>query len=138
MGARAFAVSLLVSAMSCASGLTLPTGDQNGDRKIVLALGESQPISDTNLVVTFEAVAEDSRCPTGVTCIWAGDAAVRIRIDAPKARPSTYTLHTNERMGRDVMHGGLRVQLVAVTPYPAADKQPRADEYRVTLLIQRA
>src|SRR3989442_2310587 len=88
--------------------------------KAVLALGESLKVRDTGVTVSFEEVVEDSRCPTGVTCIWEGDAAVKISIHTPDTSPSSYTLHTSQRFAREAEHGGYRVVLVAVTPHPAA------------------
>jgi hypothetical protein len=102
-----------------------------------LAPGGSLHIPATNLVVTFEAVVEDSRCPAGTQCVWEGDAAVRIRIDAPQRRAVKYTLHTSERSGRAIVHGPVTVELAAVAPLPAAGRKVRPDEYRVTLRITK-
>jgi hypothetical protein len=64
------------------------------------------------------------------------DAAVRIRVDAPYAAAATYTLHTNEALGHEISHAGVRVGLVTVAPHPTADKKPQPGEYRVTLSAQ--
>lgn len=45
-----------------------------------LRLGSTVRIRGTDLHVTFEQVTEDSRCPVNVTCVWAGQAAVELRI----------------------------------------------------------
>jgi hypothetical protein len=132
----AFAAVLSMCLGLCASGFPRRT-DQDPNQPIVLAPGDSLRIPDTSLVLTFETVVEDSRCPAGARCVWEGDAAVRIRIDAPHERPSTYTLHTNERLGRALVHGQVRVELAAVAPYPAADRKVRPEEYRVTVQIHR-
>jgi hypothetical protein len=102
-------------------------------QEIVLAVGGSRQIAGTEVTLTFRAV-EDSRCPKGVTCVWAGDAAIELRVTSPTASVS-YTLHTNDESARRVEHDGLRIQLVSLTPEPAGDEKPRQEEYRVTLLV---
>ena len=131
----ALAIVVVISVASCAFSPVGPMPSQ--DPEIVLAPGASVRVTGTSLTVSFEAIVEDSRCPTGVTCVWEGDAAVGIRIDMPKASPSRYTLHTNSGFAREAEQDGVLVRLVDVTPHPAADRKTQPDEYRVTLLIKR-
>jgi hypothetical protein len=109
---------------------------QDSGSEMVLAAGASQRIPDTDLTVSFEAAVEESRCPSGATCVWAGDVAVRIRIDTPKASSARYILHLNLPSAREAEHVGTRVRLLNVTPHPTTDHKPRPAEYRVTLLIK--
>jgi len=100
-------------------------------------MGESLRVPDTTVTVRFEEVTEDSRCPTGTTCIWEGDAAVRIGFTIPNAPPASYVLHTSQRFAQKAEHGGTSVLLVTLVPHPTANGETRRDEYRVTLLIER-
>jgi len=104
---------------------------------MVLAIGAPQRASGSELTVTFEAVVADSRCPTGVQCIWAGDAAVRLRLVMPNLPHAIVTLHTNLDTAKDTTYAGWTVSLQAVTPAPSADAAVRAEDYRATLLITR-
>ena len=36
------------------------------------------------LHITFEGVSDDSRCPRGAQCVWAGDATVAVTLRPPK------------------------------------------------------
>ncbi len=71
-------------------------------------------------------VPSDSRCPTGVTCVWAGDAVASIAVHPGCykegcASPSVgLSLHTtiDPREG-DAL--GYHVQLLALRPEPARD-----------------
>jgi hypothetical protein len=134
---RALCLLVLTCALACASKPIGQATDQDAGAQLVLAPGESRRIPEIDRTVSFDALIEDSRCPTGVTCIREGDAAVRIRIEKPGASASTYTLHTGGPGGRDATDGDVIVRLVDVKPYPAGDSRPRPDEYRVTLLILR-
>jgi hypothetical protein len=107
------------------------------EQRIVLAPDESNALFDTGLELTFEAVVEDSRCPAGVSCVWEGDAVVRIRIDDAGVKPSIYMLHTHGRGTREIVHRDMRLHLLSLTPLPTADGPPRADDYRATLVARR-
>ena len=40
------------------------------------------------LQITFEGVSEDSRCPRGTQCAWAGDAAASFTLQKPTGSSS--------------------------------------------------
>lgn len=52
---------------------------------VKLMLGKKVVLSKTE--ISFEAVIEDSRCPKDVSCIWAGQATIKVRIK-PQGSPS--------------------------------------------------
>ena len=45
-----------------------------------LSMGQRALIEGENLGIRFEEVTEDSRCPRGVTCIWAGRVTCMVEI----------------------------------------------------------
>lgn len=145
MHPSAAAVLLVMASVACATNAQSPVAAQTtpaaaqtmSPTELTLAPGESGRVPDSEAAITFEAVVEDSRCPTGVTCVWEGDAAVRIRVEEPGAAPATYTLHTSDRFGREAKHGSIRIRLAAVTPHPTADGPVKAEDYRVTLAVSR-
>lgn len=104
---------------------------------VVLSIGAPKRAPGTDLTVTFEAVVSDSRCPTGVQCVWAGEVAVRIRMSAPNLEPVTTTLHTNLDTAKETTYGAWKLSIQAVTPAPTATGGVRAEDYRLTLLITR-
>jgi hypothetical protein len=48
--------------------------------EFTLAVGDSARIGDSELVLMFDGVSEDSRCPRNVTCVWEGNARVRLKL----------------------------------------------------------
>jgi len=58
-----------------------------------------------------EAVIEDSRCPTGVTCIWAGRVVLAVRVRFPDG-----TVPVNLTLGAPQAVGTGRLLLQQVTP----------------------
>ena len=109
---------------------------QQKSLKVVLAVGESVKVPDSNVAVTFKDVVGDSRCPAGTTCIWEGDAAVLVSFDT-QGKSQTYTLHTSQQFQREAEHDGIRVVLISLAPHPAAGSSLRRDQYRANLLIER-
>jgi len=49
-------------------------------QEFTLAPGREAEVEREGLKVRFEAVAEDSRCPEGMTCVWQGNAKIRLRL----------------------------------------------------------
>jgi hypothetical protein len=129
-------LSVVICTLACTSKPIAMATDQETGTQVVLAPGESRHIPETDLTIVFEAVDEDSRCPIGLTCIREGDAVVRLTIEMPRSKPSTLTLHTSGPGEREADIDSVTVRLVDVRPYPAGDRRPQPDEYRVTLLVR--
>ena len=79
-----FAFSLCLAA--CTGAPAPAPGDGAGHppvpvgEEFTLAVGDSARIGETDLVILFDAVAEDSRCATNVTCVWEGNARARFTV----------------------------------------------------------
>ena len=67
--------------------------------------------------LTFDGLVHDSRCPTGVTCIWEGNAEV------------TYT--------PDTTLADLTVALLDLMPYPHGDSTYQAEQFLVRIFVIR-
>jgi hypothetical protein len=86
--------------------------------------------------ILFEKVDSDGRCPKGVTCVWEGDAVVRLSVGSPGETRTTLLLHTNPKRARAGEHGGYRITLIELAPYPTVDGTIKPDEYRARLNIE--
>jgi hypothetical protein len=85
-------VSLLLSACATAPAARPPVAP---GVEFTLALGEAVGIVQKGIVLDFDAVLEDSRCPMNARCIWEGNA--RIAIKASGAAPGRHQLNTSTR-----------------------------------------
>jgi hypothetical protein len=96
---------------------------------IQLAPGQSAVFHD-NLKVRLVDVS-DSRCPTDVTCLWAGEAIVRLTIIS-KGKTSEHELKELQKGALD----GYLFEILQVLPArgPEAQRIAPAD-YRVTLKV---
>lgn len=99
-----------------------PPGKQSGDIKI------GQSITLGGLTIKPVQVAEDSRCPTDVTCVWAGQVRLTVLI-AGIDEPATLTL------GESYEVLGKNVTLVAVTPAPNSKVTIKTGDYRFNFMV---
>jgi hypothetical protein len=77
-----------------------------------------------NWNLKFVRVVSDSRCPVNVTCVWAGDAALELRVFKGK-QTENLTLHTGlEPRGATVM--GLKLTLQNLQPEKGVPGKPKA------------
>ncbi len=124
-------VAALWSGGACA-GIT----DVQPGQPFELKVGQTAVVADSTLALRFEGVPQDSRCPMGVMCVWAGDAVVRLALRTP-TDSSTADLHTNPGAGsNNVRVGGWRVELGGVTPPKRAGQEIPPGDYVATLLVK--
>ncbi|MGH9370296.1 MAG: hypothetical protein ACRD15_02060 [Vicinamibacterales bacterium] len=102
-----------------------------------LRVGGSARFPSSELTIVFEKVESDSRCPTGVTCVWEGDAVVRLSVGVPGKEQAALTLHTHPTREQEATHAGFVVRLAALTPHPTRERAIEASEYRARLTVTR-
>jgi hypothetical protein len=80
-----------------------------------------------------DRVLEDSRCPAGVQCVWAGRVVLRASLlEGSSSRQVDLTL------GTPVPIAGGTLSLIAVEPGRTADGQPREHQLRFTFAFESA
>ena len=110
------------------------------NQNFALRIGQEVLVADQKLSVKFVSVPEDSRCPKGVTCIWAGNVRVQLQVTKAKSKPVKIELSLNPRDfpdGEAADCGDYKIKLVRVDPYPVADQQLKPGDYTATLSISR-
>ena len=131
---RVFLASLcLLVVTACTESPTGPTVPLN--RQFTLAPGDVASIEGTGLRLEFVGVSGDSRCPADAVCILGGDALVHIRVLGDGVQE--YELHTGDESRAAVMHGGVRIGLDELQPYPFSSRTIQPHEYRATFTVTR-
>ena len=105
------------------------------DEAFTLRIGESVEIADTGVSITFADVLADSRCPTDVECVWAGDAAVVIEGRTPATEPLEEVLHTHLDPKTGRLHS-VELFLLQLEPYPQVTGPIPVEEYALTLVAR--
>jgi hypothetical protein len=135
---RLIAVALVLSLAACAEPAepAVRLDAQKLPATITLAEGRSVEVSGT--IIGFDGVNSDSRCPSDVVCVWAGNAELRITVGPAVGLGPVrlLTLNTNlEPQTSDEVYG-LILTVVDLKPVPVSTGTTK--DYRVTVRISRA
>jgi len=102
-----------------------------------LAPGQTARIDSEGMDIRFVDVTEDSRCPEGVECIWAGQVSCAVEITKNNIL-NQLTLSdsagSGDSTGQDFQNYHI---FFSVTPSPAAGKQIAGGDYRLTLTVSQ-
>ncbi len=80
----------------------------------------------------FTGIAADSRCPSDVTCVWAGEIVVQLAINSD----GTTTQHEIKE-NESAAVGGYTVTVLQVLPARTSSQRIAPADYRVTLKVAR-
>ena len=101
-----------------------------------LRVGQQAAVEGESFSIRFTSVANDSRCPVEVTCVWAGNAEVLIEAEASGSRASLpLNTHGGAKFPKEGKHQQYSVGLVALDPQPRRDSGIKATDYVATLVI---
>ena len=93
--------------------------------------GQTRNIPGSRAKIRFLNVLEDSRCPEGTNCIWAGNAKLKFSVTNGR-RTRTFDLNTNTG-ATDYNFEGYQIRLVKLSPKSKGNRGSRARGYVVTL-----
>ncbi len=103
-----------------------------------MRIGQQVTIKGQKLSIRFSAVRDESRCPTGVQCVWEGNAAVIVEVSSKKKEVVQATLNTNNSIKPNQLeHKGYNIKLVRLNPYPKADQRIDPRDYEAVLLVTK-
>lgn len=101
-----------------------------------LSPGEVASVENGDLLIAFRSVGQDSRCPSDVTCVWAGDAEIHLGTAREGGPWSWSVLHTTiEPMSLQVE--GFVLEVVGLDPVPVSTAPIPQSAYRVSLRVTR-
>ena len=101
-----------------------------------LKVGEQVVIKEAGLTISFSAVAEDSRCPKGVDCIWAGNGRIVVKVSKGYRKAATVELNTGVAP-KEQRFQDYDIKLVNLDPYPQKNVNVKRSDYTATLIVSR-
>ncbi|MDO8716824.1 MAG: hypothetical protein Q7J73_08480 [Dehalococcoidales bacterium] len=104
-------------------------------KEFSLAINQTATISGENLKIKLLDIFGDSRCPTGVTCIWAGEVTAVIQIgDTPSTNMTL--IEPGHGDGSNQTYNNYHLSF-HVQPYPEAGKSIAKEDYRLLLTVDK-
>ena len=119
---------------TCRENPTAPSDVQLGE-PFELRIGESAVLPG-DLKMTFNRVVSDSRCPSDVNCVAAGEAWLALRLSVGSDAPVEREVRV-DTAGPEVPFLSYTIRALALTPYPRSDRAPRAEEFVATFSVSR-
>jgi len=115
-----------------------PAGNNKVDLGEVFKIknGQEAVVRGEKLRITFRSVLNDSRCPSGATCIWAGNGEVEIEVARKNKKQVVATLNTFSEP-KAIAYNGFKIKLVALSPYPKADEPIDPKDYEATMVVTK-
>ena len=104
------------------------------DEEFTLKVGQKVTLKDTNLTVRFLAVAEDSRCPVDVTCVWAGNARLEFELLVSDQNRALVSLNTGVEP-KAAQLKKFKLKLVGLTPGKKEGRPLNPADYEATVIV---
>jgi hypothetical protein len=134
---RIYLLLVLVLLISLLSGCSSPLKAFLGNQ-FTLTPGQSARIASELMDIKFIRVTQDSRCPTGVECIRAGDVSCSVEITKDGIKnPITLTDSAGSGATEGYTFQNYEI-LFYVSPYPEAGKTIAKADYRLTLNVSKS
>ena len=106
------------------------------DRQFDLKAGGEALVKEAALKIKFGSLVDDSRCPEGVDCIWAGNGKITVIVRKGKSKPVALELNTMTEP-KSVTYEGYEITLVKLAPYPKKDVKIKKESYVATLVVKK-
>ena len=115
---------------------TVTTAQAQKSQTLEVRVNQQKSLARNNLKIKFVSLIEDSRCPEGVRCVWAGNAKIQVRITDSRGRSETFEMNTN--MGaKGASFGGYAVNLINLEPQLRANVRINRNAYTATFSINK-
>lgn len=129
-------VGCMMPSQPTPAGGVSPTIQVQTDRQFDLMAYQEAVVEGTSLRIRFNTVSNESRCPSDVQCVWAGNAIVILSLTSSGNQSGSATLNTTLDP-KFTDYAGYRIALVGLKPYPrSGSKIPTAD-YVATLEVRK-
>jgi len=130
------AVLLSMAAACGGSDPAGPTSRVALGESFELRVGETATIGEELLVVGFVGVKDDSRCPLEVTCVWAGEATLKLTLRRlPHAQQ---VVEVKTPAAPDASYEGYTIEVRTLVPVPRASTPTDPAAYVATLVVRRS
>lgn len=120
MNTRTIVVIAAAISIAACAGITSAPRDVSVGQSVELSIGETANVTPGSVRVQLAGI-NDSRCPSDVVCVQAGDAMIILALSGAGAdRVDTLYL---VKPPKSISYGGYRFEALDVQPYPRSSGQ---------------
>jgi hypothetical protein len=105
-------------------------------REVKLRVGRPVVLRNEGLTLEFKRVIEDSRCPIGTACIWAGNGKILLKVRKAGSSPSNLELNTTVDP-KTVRFQRYEIELNGLDPVPRANTDIKKRGYIATITVSK-
>ena len=98
-------------------------------------VGKDKKESRSKITIKFVSVDEDSRCPEGANCMWAGTAKVTVKIRRGSGAWKSLQISTGTEPSA-LTFEGYELKVVTLTPSPSANSKLDPKRYVATVSLR--
>jgi predicted RecB family nuclease len=136
--------------LGCHQLITIPTPQNQNQWQHLISVnlgsqfdlkeGQVALIASEKIKIKFLKVEEDSRCPSGIQCVWQGQ--VKIAVNVVKNERDLGEFNLISRVGEEDLavktFDGYSIRLIEVAPEPKKNQRLKTSDYIVTLITSSA
>lgn len=133
-------IGLAAGVMACGSAGGGPFGGTSAEpslsgRELIVRVGQEVEVPQADLRVAFREVAQDSRCPIGVECVWEGNGEVVLALSRSQGASGLVNLNTAAEP-RSAVFDGFEIRLLELIPYPVYGERIERGAYTVRIEVR--
>ena len=138
-----FLVGLLLAACGNEASTPIRTSTlspESGMRQVegtdpfTIDAGESVQVTMASMVLAFEGVNQDSRCPSDVTCVTAGNAALALSASADEVESVSFVVTLGGDATEDFR--GHTITVLSLSPHPVSTSTIEPHEYQASMTVR--
>jgi hypothetical protein len=114
--------------------------DASVGEEIIIQVFETATYCNENLSITFNAYPNESRCPSNITCVWAGFVEAELLVNL-EGKDTVLKLSTEPNVSDIPVQATVRdysIKLIDVIPYPATNVRIDPNQFKVILSVEKA
>jgi len=132
----------LLSLLILFSSFVIGQNEESKSPKIAIKVPLNQSVILKGVTIKFSDVIEDSRCPEGVNCIWAGRAIVKVEVTSNGNTTEKELIFGEVRPGEQKnskLFGSTEFALKGLTlnPYPNVNNAHEEIEYELLIFEEK-
>lgn len=111
--------------------LEKPKNEVSLNQPFTINFGQEIIIKDEKLAIKFISVVEDSRCPEGMDCVWAGNARILIMLNG------FTSMEFNTAWYSESKFSNYKIKFITLSPKRNTKRVIKSNDYVATLLVTK-